>query len=521
MAKFKIKQLALAMGVALGGMSLLPSVQAVHLATDGQGQALIFPYYTVRGGWKTMINLTNTSDQVLAVKVRFHESRNTRDVFDFNVIMSPHDVWHGTVEYDAIGGARFSTRDNSCTTPKIFPNTSGVAFHDPTNPNPLLRTNGLLAFTGDAGDSDDSDDETHRSVDRMREGHIAVFLMGSASPTANDLVAGAIHNNVGNNAAVPADCAALVDAFNDRTAGGIDTLRAAFPGYATNPLKGAFSLVNPEMGLNATGSAVALANFRTEPYVTLQLPPGLIPGGALTDSFHEPTLAAADTAGQVLDDMGAVLQTGPANGVDAVSFVLQRATIDNQWAYRPTASDNWLVASDWIITFPTKRFYVDTATHEYAGRAAGRMGLPTGTAPFTEAFQSTSSTSCDEVTWGIFDREEYELLPIDPDHPPVFSPAPVPATAPPNSLCLETNVLTFNGSDVLKSAVAHNIQDLPGPNGWMRLALAMEDDTDTINGYSGLPAVSFAALMRNNSVINNGELNEAYVVDAAYTRASQ
>ena len=56
----------------------------MQVAQDHLGQALIFPYYTVRGGWMTLFGVTNTSDQIVAVKVRFRESYNSRDVLDFN-----------------------------------------------------------------------------------------------------------------------------------------------------------------------------------------------------------------------------------------------------------------------------------------------------------------------------------------------------------------------------------------------------------------------------------------------------
>ena len=69
MMKCKMKQVALAVGTVLGGMSMVPSAQAVNLATDGLGQALIFPYYTTRAGWNTLFNITNTSDQVVVIKV--------------------------------------------------------------------------------------------------------------------------------------------------------------------------------------------------------------------------------------------------------------------------------------------------------------------------------------------------------------------------------------------------------------------------------------------------------------------
>ena len=97
MMKCNIKKMALAVGTVLGGLSMVPSAQAVNLATDGLGQSLIFPYYTTRAGWNTLFNITNTSDQIVAVKVRFHEGYNSRDVFDFNVVLSPKDVWNGTV----------------------------------------------------------------------------------------------------------------------------------------------------------------------------------------------------------------------------------------------------------------------------------------------------------------------------------------------------------------------------------------------------------------------------------------
>lgn len=64
MMKFSKKQMALAVGTVLGAASMIPSAQAVNLATDGLGQVLIFPYYTTRAGWNTLFNITNTSDKV-------------------------------------------------------------------------------------------------------------------------------------------------------------------------------------------------------------------------------------------------------------------------------------------------------------------------------------------------------------------------------------------------------------------------------------------------------------------------
>jgi hypothetical protein len=61
------------------------------------GDVLIFPYYTVRDGFQTTLTFVNTSDNFLAVKFRFMEGYNSRDVLDFNVVMSPYDVYTGVV----------------------------------------------------------------------------------------------------------------------------------------------------------------------------------------------------------------------------------------------------------------------------------------------------------------------------------------------------------------------------------------------------------------------------------------
>ncbi len=92
MQKTMMKSLTMAVGIALGGLGVLPSAQAVYVSANNLGQALIFPYYTVRGGWMTLFGVTNTSALTVAVKVRFREAYNSRDVFDFNIILRSYAV---------------------------------------------------------------------------------------------------------------------------------------------------------------------------------------------------------------------------------------------------------------------------------------------------------------------------------------------------------------------------------------------------------------------------------------------
>jgi hypothetical protein len=100
-------------------------------------------------------------------------------------------------------------------------------------------------------------------------------------------------------------------------------------------------------------------------------------------SYLEPDLHSSNTPAFVLQDGGAgastaqvltTADTGPdqvLGGADAVSFVLARTNVINQWALNTDATNGWITASDWVVTFPTKRFYTDQSTILYAGRANG------------------------------------------------------------------------------------------------------------------------------------------------------
>jgi len=126
---FKKTKIAAVTAAVLGvsGMAIAPSAQAVSVNDAGAtGQVLVFPYYNVNNGFITSFNITNTTDQYKAVKVRFRESKTSNDVLDFNVYMSPNDMWTMGLSADADGGVRLTSDDKTCTHPK-FPE-GGVAF---------------------------------------------------------------------------------------------------------------------------------------------------------------------------------------------------------------------------------------------------------------------------------------------------------------------------------------------------------------------------------------------------------
>ena len=110
--------------------------------------------------------------------------------------------------------------------------------------------------------------------------------------------------------------------------------------------------------------------------------------------------------------------------VDAVSAALMHSQVINEYVLDAATKSG----TDWVITFPTKRFYVSTGT-------GSAIKL------FQKNFNKTDF-SCDDVAINIWDREETTVT-----TPQSFSP-PQPGGKP-TSLCFEANVLTFNGSYVL------------------------------------------------------------------------
>ena len=122
MSTFKQKSLFAALA-GLGVLGVVDSAQAVHINQDGLGQALVYPYYTARStasgnAYVTALSVVNTTASAKAVKVRFLEGKNSREVLDFNLFLSQYDVWTAGIVAAGAGAGVFTT-DNSCTTPKV------------------------------------------------------------------------------------------------------------------------------------------------------------------------------------------------------------------------------------------------------------------------------------------------------------------------------------------------------------------------------------------------------------------
>ncbi len=129
------------------------------VTTGSLGQVLIYPYYSVRNGNDTLVTVVNTMSTANAVKVRFLEAKNSREVLDFNLYLSPKDVWTGVITQTATGAKIVST-DKSCTVPALP--VGGVEFRN-------------FQYTGDNADGEDV------SLNRTREGYVEIIEMGTVN----------------------------------------------------------------------------------------------------------------------------------------------------------------------------------------------------------------------------------------------------------------------------------------------------------------------------------------------------
>lgn len=487
---------------ALAGVGMVGSAQAVILTPDGLGEVLIFPYYTVRNNQVTAFSVVNTTTNGKAVKVRFLEALNSQEVLDFNLYMSPNDVWAATVTSTS-DGAQVNVADMSCTTP-IIATALGGSGSEPFR-NSLYST----------------DATTNHGNDRTREGYIEVIEMGNIVPTFVVVTAGGVTfgGSITHVAGVltAAKCGALTTSW---APGGI--LNGSAVGSVTansGGLAGTAHIISPGEG----------TDISYEPSV-LNAWSNLAAANHTGPGFVTPSLAnVSPKASTVFSAAGvAVTSTWLAQAaIDPVSAVLMTASQDNEYI---TATD-LLAGTDWVVTFPTKRFHLTSTVR-----------------PFTQTFTSTGS--CDTVTPTVFGREE-EMKTGNID----FSPT----TTTTSSLCWEANVIRFGtnaSADVLKStatSMAISSSQIFA-NGWMRLTFPSTavteagvdvapadgfDDAYTAAGaqvhqmyddaalpmgaggfrYAGLPAVGFAVIRYATSALNGYGAAFSHKAERAVTAA--
>lgn len=523
----KAKSLVSALAVAgiVGGFAGVASAAAVN--PDGLGEALIYPYITSQNSNATLISVVNTSNAGKVVKVRFREAKNSNDVLDFNLYLSAYDVWTGAVlaatGKDGVtptGGSRLVTEDTSCTGPhKAFWPISAA------NGYPLAA--GQYGVDFSSGDYDTEDGTTGaktQGLARTTQGYLEIIEQATV-PTTTTLYKYIDHRVFGQNG-VPA-CNAL-----HRLLGGdggsapvstppISTPAPTIPDGSLNSssytwtsqqltdpsggLFGSAAWINVGNGMSTAQLATALNGFDRSNKSTVQAPASQFPNFADHVSFKSAVITASQA---VVVDFAAVAGLASYRAALATSAPLMASNVYGEYYYSPaTASGGLSGSSDWVVTFPTKRFFVSA----YEGAVAT---VPA--APFPAKWDTTKLTAPVGIAAAHTDREEKRGTPVAGC---VFSPCNQDGPSS-DSLNYEVNVLAFGpaGYDTTKASGSLNANGakwLLGLNttsqgGWLDLSFtnavpisgAFVTGLDLTSGnsivgatvtFAGLPVVGFAS----------------------------
>ncbi len=476
--------LAIVIATALGAVT--SSAEAVMLDPRGTGQALIYPYYTVNHQ-QTLVSVINTTAHGKALKVRFREAYDGRDVANFNVYLGPYDSWVGAIfdtSDDGTGAAAIATNDNSCTV-AAFPLA------------PVPGTLHALSFSnanysqGVYG-TPTGTDRASLGLARTREGFFEIIEMGEvvdqASGSPKTLEAITPVNGM------PPGCAQVRDAW---APSGYWTTNAATDLLPpAGGLYGAAGIVDVAQGTLYAYDATAIVGFSDVIQHSGPDNPKPNLATAITDSAHDIATAYVPIGNTMIK----ADYTASTAGVDAVSAVLMADTLYNEFDVESGVG----AATDWVVTLPTKHFYVDPGLVEAAVQ------------PFEERFEQSS---CHEITMATHDREgamnpdggSCDLCPVNTN----------------NYLCYESNILTFNmlpaeegpskalGSKLVTLSVPDAVEfnsnyDLPSAG---NLALSFQRSVQrlrpSINGvlFIGMPATGFAATNYINANVTQGVLS--------------
>ena len=459
MNTFKRKSLYAALA-GLGALGATGAAQAVNVNPDGLGQALIYPYYTTQGSnapFNSLLSVVNSTNSGKVVKVRFLEGKNSKEVLDFNLWLSPHDVWTAAI-IPMGAGAGIVTADLSCTTPPI-----------PAAGQPFTN----IKLTEDAAGA---------GLDRTKEGYIEIIEMGNLTGATLTAITHVQPAPPGK----PPGCAGLPPTTQPTD---------LVPG--NGGLFGGISLINPIGGGDASEDAVALASFSA---ITLWAPAGSI----------QPDLSQVNPKLSVVFNNTEVVTTDWSTSsltIDAVSAVLMHDNIYNEFVLDPgTAS-----GTDWVVTFPTKHFYYNAANNvlklfESNFRASGacddilltQYNREEQTVVNVPGFSPPSPTGTDAICW------EANVI--------SFNNSPVLLSANKSTLttAFQNGWVSLN---FFPASITPPLHQLIGGN---TIRTSTATGTSTVQAsatYNGLPVIGFAAQSFNNGTLvgQNGLILAHYV----------
>ena len=518
---FKPLGLVAAVAAASAGYAGVVNAAASVAAETELGDLALVPYYTVMDGYSTGVNIINSSNKTQVLKFRFRRAVDSMDALDFNVVLSPEDMYTGFLSQGEGGKIFWTSNDNSCVAP---------AYGNLTAADNQFELPAIYSIGAETG-------------------YIEVISMGSPVTEKAPIAVAAKHDSDG----VPANCTLVRDNFFQNDAGVIAlTLQNPFtpaediPGlkvdlaaaltqkgvvnsstthqrdtdedgkiltavspskYEASPdsLKVSYFIKSDETGVEFGDNAVHIAEFLGAAAMTNQQT-GIFSGDL--QGFDYPDLNGSSP----LDAPGA----GRTKYND-LRDILGAEKLINDWSRNTVESLGATVDTDWVVTFPGQYVMLNLGAYLQLGGISG-AAPDCLRKPATDAANLANSanpayvplTPCDTrdipvaANFSVYDREEQGITVEEGEL--VVSPQP-PSTSVEYALKDEVNVIQWGESSVLNAPVNISIPTPDGAKfGWASLSttssenLALCDIDWTQTNKEGKPGVYDCGLKATGSV---------------------
>lgn len=508
--------LALSIATMIGGLGFSGAAMAAGsdftVNESGAGVIQIVPYFTAQDGNATVLHVVNTdAENGKAVKIRFRGASNSDDLLDFQVFLSPSDVWTGMAAANADGVLQLYTSDNSCTLPAFVRTDGGTKAQLDRLTHPLWDT-------------------AAKKAAQTREGYIEILEMasipkayGTDTTKVNPLYTAIKH--VKKDKKMEAPCTSTAFDFLDTITDGGAAEAAVAAGTDKGPrlakptgaLTASWYIMNVAKSTTFSGSATALAAKApvtdiTRPVYAPQLAQEKSTLGSADPLFGNNlagTVNTADTVHVIKQDFdvpdlstslagAALTEVADAQAQAAnLTKALARTAMYNQ--FYQDASLN--AATDWVISMPTRR-YIVAANYD----AAKTAGYKTN----DYIIVSNRATLADESLFGkltnltvntagqicaktkgqtFFDREEDS---VKNGH--VVSPG----IAKVLELCGEVHVATFGAKSPLGASIAQSAFQTDFAAGWGSVTFG-ENSTGKTDGSVPALGAAFTAASNPNA----------------------
>jgi hypothetical protein len=443
---------------------------------SGVGHILYVPYFSTQEGNVTAVNIVNTDTvRGKVLKVRFRGASNSDDVYDFQVFLSPGDVWTAGIAQGADGRSRLDTADKSCTLP--------------ANVNGPFITGRLPAAGG---------------VAETREGYVEILTMADIVKGEADSDERALYTATKHVKGVAPCTSSVLTALTNENAG--DYMAAPTTGIMAN-----WTIINVAKVVAYSGEAAAIearASADGEPIA------GNLVYWDQRSTPLTPTQANGNTADPLLRGATPViagarydlpdLSTPYLPGLPACPFCQARALSDaitvQQIAGEFYSEPSLGAQTDWVLSFPTRRYF---AAVRYSGTGAPaivRNAVSDGNIYFTaentelgsaanggKAYQICTRLGVNAVAF--FDREETPTVVDDI----VISPG----TPTSLSVCGEVAVVGVNNTSAANSATFGSVARANAANGFKEGWGSL-----TVPSENGLPLLGQQYTRVNNTQTN-------------------